>query len=413
MMDIREIGESRKRSDKIILVGYFLSRCTDFSIDKMPRPPVALNIDSWNEAYDMFFDTLSGGRTQQQFRDTLRNTREIFDPLFNSRRKSWSGVQKNVAELSKRDRAVHQEWEDRNDEELAEYVLEVTSITAKLASDRGSNSNVCGTVINSMTASFFPVYEVAPDPAEADWVPPNDLPSEHEVQLVQSRDTIHRQALKGASYTARDIPASKLDGTRKKIKTGEYRMHNDQITSTLEKLIDVLEHEISDLNTKGAHLFGLSQYENAMKSAELGRRLQTFRQKVVELRSDWDRIPEMVPMLGETKKIEKKEILRDTPRKSPKKNLIAIMNDGRVISSKTAAETFAKTIIAMGIEQVESLGLEVNREPLISDTPSERYKTANIDGYYLMTHSSTSQKKNLLTRIANELGVKLSVKISD
>ena len=96
-------------------------------------------------------------------------------------------------------------------------------------------------------------------------------------------------------------------------------MHNDQITSTLEKLIDVLEHEISDLNTKGAHLFGLSQYENAMKSAELGRRLQTFRQKVVELKSDWDRIPEMVPMLDETTKIEKKEVLRDNLRKSPKK----------------------------------------------------------------------------------------------
>lgn len=157
-----------------------------------------------------------------------------------------------------------------------------------------------------MTTSFFPVYKVAPGLAEADWTPPNNLPSEHEVRLVQSRDTIHRQAHKGASYTARDIPASKLDGTRRKIKIGEYRMHNGQITSTLEKLIDALAHGISDLNTKGAHLFRLSQYENAMKSAEIGRRLQTFRQKVVELRSDWDRIPEMVPMLGETKKIEKK-----------------------------------------------------------------------------------------------------------
>ena len=127
MTDIREIGEPQKRSDEMILVGYFLSRCTDFSDGKVPRPPVALNIDSWNGAYDLFFDRLSDGRTQQQFRHTLRNTRDIFDSLFDNGRKGWSDGQKRGAELSERDRAVHQDWEDRNDEELAEYVLGVTS----------------------------------------------------------------------------------------------------------------------------------------------------------------------------------------------------------------------------------------------------------------------------------------------
>ncbi len=413
MTDIREIGEPQKRSDEMILVGYFLSRCTDFSDGKVPRPPVALNIDSWNGAYDLFFDRLSDGRTQQQFRHTLRNTRDIFDSLFDNGRKGWSDGQKRGAELSERDRAVHQDWEDRNDEELAEYVLGVTSIAAEFASDRDSKNDVSGKVLNSMIGSFFPVYEVAPDPAEADWVPPIDLPSEHEVRLVQSGDTIRRLAYKGASSAARDTPASKLNRRTRKIKKDGRGMHNDRITSTLEKLIDDLEHEIAHLNTEGAHLFGLSQYEEAMKRAELGRRLQTFRQKVVELRSDWSGISEMVPILSEAEELESNEVSSDTPRKSPRKSLIVIMDDGRVISSKTAAETFAKAIIGMGVEQVKSLGLEVNREPLISDTPSERYNTANIDGYYVMTHSSTSQKKDLLTRIADELGVKLSVKVSD
>jgi len=268
-------------------------------------------------------------------------------------------------------------------------------------------------ILNGATGSFSPVYGLLPDPAEADWVPPSDLPSEHEVRLVQSGDTIRRLAHKGASSAARDTPASKLNRRTREIKRDERGMHNDQITSTLEKLIDDLEHEIAHLNTEGAHLFGLSQYEEAMKRAEIGRRLQTFRQKVVELRSDWSGISEMVPILSEAEELESNEVSSDTPRKSPRKSLIVIMDDGRVISSKTAAETFAKAIIGMGVEQVKSLGLEVNREPLISDAPSERYNTANIDGYYVMTHSSTSQKKDLLTRIADELGVKLSVKVSD
>ena len=268
-------------------------------------------------------------------------------------------------------------------------------------------------ILNGATGSFSPVYGLLPDPAEADWVPPSDLPSEHEVRLVQSGDTIRRLTHKGASSAARVTPASKLNRRTRKIKMDERGMHNDQITSTLEKLIDDLEHEIAHLNTEGAHLFGLSQYEEAMKRAELGRRLQTFRQKVVEIRSDWSGISEMVPILSEAEELDSNEVSSDTPRKSPRKSLIVIMDDGRVISSKTAAETFAKAIIEMGVEQVKSLGLEVNREPLISDTPSERYNTANIDGYYVMTHSSTSHKKDLLTRIDDELGVKLSVKVSD
>ena len=413
MTDIREIGEPQKRSDEMILVGYFLSRCTDFFDGKVPRPPVALNIDSWNGAYDLFFDRLSDGRTQQEFRHTLRITRYIFDSLFDNGRKGWSDGQKRGAELSERDRAVHQDWEDRNDEDLAEYVLGMTSIAAEFASDRDLKNHVSGKVLNSTTGSFFPVYEVTPDPAEADWVPPSDLPSEHEVRLVQSGDTICHLAHKGASSAARDTAASKLKRRTKKIKKDERGMLNDKITPILEKLTDNLEYEISHLNTEGAHLFGLSQYVEAMKRAEIGRRLQTFRQKVAELRSDWSGISEMAPILSEAEELESNEVSNNTYRKSPRKNLIVITDDGRVISSKTAAETFAKAIIGMGVEQVKSLGLEVNREPLISDTPSERYNTANIDGYYVMTQTSTSHKKDLLTRIADEIGVKLSVKVSD
>ncbi|WP_206110883.1 HNH endonuclease [Rhizobium daejeonense] len=124
MAKIRDIGETRKRSDDIILVGYFLSRCTEFSDGEVPRPPASLGVDSWNGAYDLFFDVLSDGRSQQQFRHTLRNTRDIFDSLFDNGRKGWSDGQKRGAELSERDRAVHDHWIRRSDEELLNKVRE-------------------------------------------------------------------------------------------------------------------------------------------------------------------------------------------------------------------------------------------------------------------------------------------------
>ena len=407
------MGDSQKRSDEMILVGYFLSRCTDFSDGKVPRPPVALNIDSWNETYDLFFDRLSDGRSQQQFRHTLRNTRDIFESLFDNGRKGWSDGQKRGVEFSDRDRAVCQHWKDRSDEELTEYVLRVTAIKAGPAPDRRSQNAVSGNALNSVTGSFSPVYEVALDPAEADWVPPSDLPSEHEIRLVQSGGNSIRLAQQDASSAMMGTPVSELSRRARKIEKDERGMHSDRITSALEKIIDDLEGEIAHRNAEGAKLFGLSQYEDATKIAELGRKLQTFRHKVAELRSDWNEVSGTAPILS---KVEKHETTGDpnaSRRKSRRKSLVVTMDDGRVISGRTAAETFTKTIVGMGIEQVKGLGIEVNREPLISDTQSERYNTANIDGQYVMTHSSTSLKKELLTRIANELGVEINVEVSD
>lgn len=124
MGKVRDIGETRKRSDDMILVGYFLSCCTDFSDGKVPRPPTSLGVDSWNGAYDLFFDALSDGRSQQQFRHTLRNTRDIFDSLFDNGRKGWSDGQKRGSELSERDRAVHEQWIRNSDEDLIRKVRE-------------------------------------------------------------------------------------------------------------------------------------------------------------------------------------------------------------------------------------------------------------------------------------------------
>lgn len=413
MTDIREMGDYQKRSDEMILVGYFLSRCTDFSDVNVPRPPVALNVDSWNETYDLFFDRLSDGRSRQQFRHTLRNTRDIFDSLFNNGRKGWSDEQKRGVEFSDRDRAVCKHWKNRSAEELTEYVLGVTAIKAGPAPDRRSQSAVSGNALNSVTGSFSPVYEVALDPAEADWVPPSDLPSEYEIRLVQSGGNSIRLARYEAVFAMMGTPVSELSRRARKIEKDERGMHSDRIRSALEKIIDDLEGEIAHLNAEGAKLFGLSQYEDATKIAELGRKLQTFRHKVSELRSDWNEVSGTTPILSEAEVHETTGDPSASRRKSRKKSLVVTMDDGRAISGRTAAETFTKTIVGMGIEQVKGLGLEVNREPLISDIQSERYNTANIDGQYVMTQTSTSKKKELLTRIANELGVEINVEVSD
>jgi 5-methylcytosine-specific restriction protein A len=407
------MGSSQKRSDEMILVGYFLSRCTDFSDAKTPRPPSALGVDSWNSAYDLFFDLLSEGRASQQFRHTLKNTRDIFDSLFENGRKGWSDGQKRGAELSERDRAVHTDWSSQSDENLAKHILGMIAIKAISKPNDGSNNISFSDSPNRVIGSFSPVYEVAPNSSEADWSPPSDLPSQHDIRLVQAADNRRLLDQQKASFAIMDTPVSELTHKPKITKKDERRMDNDRITSTLEGIIADLEGQISHLNAEGAKLFRLSEYEKATKIAEFGRKLKTFRDKVSGLGSDYQEVLDTIPIFTEP---ETRKAIEHQPakrRKSPRKRLSATMHDGRIISEKTAADTFTKVILELGIEKVKELALEVNNVPLVSDTQSERYTTAHIDGQYLMTHTNTSHKKELLTRIAEALGAEMTVEVSD
>ena len=112
-----------KRSDELILIGYFLSRCTDFSDGKKPRPPKVLAVEKWNACYDLFFAKFADGRERQHFRHTLRNTRDIFDSLFKDGRAGWSEGQSRGQELSDRDVVLHEKWKDQPDVALVEHVL--------------------------------------------------------------------------------------------------------------------------------------------------------------------------------------------------------------------------------------------------------------------------------------------------
>ena len=73
-----------ERSKELIQVGYFLSR---FGKN---RPPDHLNITKWKNAYKVFYNKLSEGRTVSQFEHSLKNSRDAFDGYFSeTKREGW------------------------------------------------------------------------------------------------------------------------------------------------------------------------------------------------------------------------------------------------------------------------------------------------------------------------------------
>ena len=86
--------------------------------------------------------------------------------------------------------------------------------------------------------------------------------------------------------------------------------------------------------------------------------------------------------------------------------------DGSVIEDKKAKMTFTKTIQKIGLMRVRNLGIAFCGVPIVSNTLDKKYGKTQVPvegGLYVMTHSSTHDKKKMLDKIAIRLGIKLIV----
>ena len=86
--------------------------------------------------------------------------------------------------------------------------------------------------------------------------------------------------------------------------------------------------------------------------------------------------------------------------------------DGTVIEDKKAKMAFTKTIQKLGLMRVRNLGIAFCGVPIVSNTLDKKYGKTQVPvegGLYVMTHSSTHDKKKMLDKIAIRLGIKLIV----
>lgn len=117
---------SIKRSREMVIVAYYLSKYCEGPSGSASTPPQALGVGTWKSAYAMFFDALGAGRTISSFFNSMKNARDTFDALFENGRVGWSLESTSTATLLPRlfDQ-VHQEWSNRDREELEVFVRDV------------------------------------------------------------------------------------------------------------------------------------------------------------------------------------------------------------------------------------------------------------------------------------------------
>ena len=104
--------------------------------------------------------------------------------------------------------------------------------------------------------------------------------------------------------------------------------------------------------------------------------------------------------------------MKPIERKNGKTILRVTFPDGTVIEEKKAKVTFANVICRIGLMRVRSLGIAFCGVPIVSNTVDSKYGNAQIaveNGLYVMTHSSTHDKKKQLDRISDELNIGLKI----
>lgn len=87
--------------------------------------------------------------------------------------------------------------------------------------------------------------------------------------------------------------------------------------------------------------------------------------------------------------------------------LCVICPDGQRIGEPTAIASFVRALEHAGLERVKALGLILAGEPLVGRQKSSKYPSASKEsgGYFVMAHSSTTEKKRVLEKVSQALSL--------
>jgi hypothetical protein len=125
---------------ELIEVGYFLSR---LGVDK---PPLDLKATSWKGAYSKFYASFGITKTEDGFRNSLKNLRDHFDSHLDNSRVGWMDEAGYPQDLSQINQQVFDDLERLSDKALWEKIQPyvVTSYDSKLAKSKNYEVNDSG-----------------------------------------------------------------------------------------------------------------------------------------------------------------------------------------------------------------------------------------------------------------------------
>lgn len=186
------------------------------------------------------------------------------------------------------------------------------------------------------------------------------------------------------------------------------QMNSETVDTAFGMILEAIDEFAGDLKDESDRLFRLRDTKNCAKLNAEALEALGFYNDVVELKGRWNNIFSAEPGAAATSAKSKKR--EKSGGRAANTSIIVKLPDGRTIKETTAADTFCKALMEMGLERVKRLNKTRNGYPLIgSEKSSENYNQKEYGGYFIMTHTSTRYKKEILEEISKELGSKIEV----
>ncbi len=183
----------------------------------------------------------------------------------------------------------------------------------------------------------------------------------------------------------------------------------DLVLEDMSKVIDKIKAEIAKQTEDG-------RYDEAQKAMAVCKDLDALRSEVSELRKHW------IEGCGTSRTAENSvhplAQRRSSGKRGPDKKLfISFPETGQRIDGPIAARNFAEAIRLMRIEEVKKLDLKRRKRSKASLITEQRGTDKNsesrikVGNCYILTKSTTEEKKTTLETIARKLGIKIRVEV--
>jgi 5-methylcytosine-specific restriction protein A len=123
----------KKRAKGFLQVSFYLSKFGEINNDeKYPSPPKRLKVEKWNQAYQIFYEKLNGGRTVLAFERSLNNARDSFDShVPESGRVGWRAENRKPNPLSKEAQDIFDEFENKSEQEVWNIIKNFSDLNIK------------------------------------------------------------------------------------------------------------------------------------------------------------------------------------------------------------------------------------------------------------------------------------------
>lgn len=84
---------------------------------------------------------------------------------------------------------------------------------------------------------------------------------------------------------------------------------------------------------------------------------------------------------------------------------------GKTVDHRIAARTFVEVLKMIGLDRVSNLGLRVRGVQLVSRERHEGYEQWPAEGWFVVTHCATEEKREILDQIARRLGLDMQIQM--